>query len=54
MGGKYSMASWVKSGLATSDHIHFSSKGSKLVASRLAESFRLYYDYYLWRKENEE
>ena len=54
MGGKYSMASWVKKGLAASDYIHFSTKGSKLMASRLAESFRLYYDYYLWRKENEE
>ena len=54
MGGKHSMASWVKSGLAASDHIHFSTRGSRLMASRLAESFRLYYDYYLWRKENEE
>lgn len=54
MGGKYSMASWVSKGLAASDYIHFSTKGSKLMASRIAESFKLYYEYYLWRKENEE
>lgn len=54
MGGKYTMAAWVKKGLAASDYIHFSTKGSKLMASRIAESFKLYYEYYLWRKENEE
>lgn len=54
MGGKYSMSKWVSKGLAASDYIHFSSKGSKLMASRIAESFKLYYEYYLWRKENEE
>ena len=54
MGGKYSMPKWVNKGLAASDYIHFSSKGSKLMASRIAESFKLYYEYYLWRKENEE
>lgn len=54
MGGKNSMASWVNKGLAATDYIHFSTKGSKLMASRIADSFKLYYEYYLWRKENEE
>ena len=54
MGGKYSMSKWVSKGLAASDYIHFSSKGSKLMASNIADSFKLYYEYYLWRKENEE
>ena len=54
MGGKYSMSKWVSKGMATSDYIHFSSKGSKLMASNIADSFKLYYEYYLWRKENEE
>ena len=53
MGGKYSMSKWVSKGLAASDYIHFSSKGSKLMASNIADSFKLYYEYYLWRKENE-
>ena len=54
MGGKYSMSKWVSKGLAGSDYIHFTNKGSRLMASRLAESFKIYYEYYLWRKENEE
>ena len=54
MGGKGSMSKWVSKGLAGSDYIHFSSKGSKLMASNIANSFKLYYEYYLWRKENEE
>ena len=54
MGGKYSMSKWVSKGMAASDYIHFSSKGSKLMASNIADSFKLYYEYYLWRKENEE
>ena len=54
MGGKHSMATWVNKGLAGSDYTHFTTKGSKLMASRLAESFRLYYEYYLWRKKHEE
>jgi lysophospholipase L1-like esterase len=54
MGGKYSMAKWVSKGLAGSDYIHFSTKGSKLMASNITDSFKLYYEYYLWRKENEE
>ena len=54
MGGKYSMSKWVSKGLAASDYIHFSTKGSKIMASNIANSFKLYYEYYLWRKENEE
>ena len=54
MGGKYSMSKWVSKGLAASDYIHFTTKGSKIMASNIANSFKLYYEYYLWRKENEE
>ena len=32
MGGENSMISWVKQGMAASDYVHFSPKGTKLIS----------------------
>lgn len=55
MGGEGSMASWVKAdpALASSDYIHFTSRGAVMVGDRLADALMAYYEYYRWRKENE-
>lgn len=55
MGGRNSMKRWVESSpaLAGSDHVHFTPLGAEKVADMLADSFFLYYDYYLWRKDND-
>lgn len=55
MGGKNSMVNWVKArpALAGSDYIHFTTRGSQHIGSIFYESLRLYYDYYIWRKDNE-
>lgn len=49
MGGRNSMVNWVKSGLAGSDHVHFTKKGAERVGEVLCKSMMLYYDYYKWR-----
>lgn len=54
MGGKNSMIRWVNSGLAGKDHIHFTTKGSYNMGNTFTTSFLQLYEYYLWRKENEE
>lgn len=56
MGGKNSMAAWVKArpALAASDHVHFTTKGAKSIGNMFFESFKLYYDYFTWRRENEQ
>ncbi|MBQ7898968.1 MAG: hypothetical protein IJ307_03860 [Bacteroidales bacterium] len=56
MGGKNSMATWVNArpALAGSDHIHFTTRGAEKTGEMMMQSFKLYYEYYLWRKEFEE
>lgn len=49
MGGHNSMIKWVQSGLAGSDHVHFTKKGAERVGDVLCKSMMLYYDYYKWR-----
>ncbi len=50
MGGRGSMAAWVRSGLAGSDYIHFTRKGADNVAEMLYNALHAGYDYYKWRK----
>lgn len=54
MGGKNSMKTWVSTGLAGPDYIHFSHKGAAKVGNLLYESLVFYYDYYKWRQRREE
>lgn len=56
MGGYNSMVDWVNAqpSLAGSDYVHFTPRGSVRIGEMFYDSFRLYYDYYLWRKKNEE
>lgn len=56
MGGFNSMVDWVNAepSLAGSDYVHFTPRGSVRIGEMFYDSFRLYYDYYLWRKKNEE
>ena len=54
MGGMNSMLKWAGSdpALAGSDHVHFTNKGAQLVGEIMANAFMAHYDYYIWRKEN--
>ena len=56
MGGENSMVDWVNANpsLAGSDYVHFTPRGSVRIGEMFYDSFKLYYDYYLWRKKNEE
>ena len=56
MGGYDSMVDWVNAQppLAGSDYVHFTPRGSVRIGEMFYNSFKLYYDYYLWRKQNEE
>lgn len=56
MGGKGSMVAWVRArpSLAATDYIHFTRKGAILMGEMFAESFKMYYEYYVWRRKNEE
>ena len=49
MGGKGSMAKWVRSGLAGSDYVHFSPGGAKKMAHMLYETLQFYYKFYRFR-----
>ncbi|MBQ0069463.1 MAG: hypothetical protein KBT09_06890 [Bacteroidales bacterium] len=51
MGGEDSMASWVKSGYAGSDYVHFSRKGAERISGILNNTLSLYYDYYTFRNK---
>lgn len=55
MGGNGSMASWVKANpaLASSDYIHFTSRGAAMMGDLLTDALMKYYEYYRWRKDNE-
>ena len=55
MGGENSMVQWVsaKPPLAGSDYIHFTPRGSEFAGQMFSNSLLFYYDYYRWRKENE-
>lgn len=55
MGGRNSMAAWVKASpaLAGADHVHFTKKGAAHMGEMMAGAFRMHYDYYVWRKEND-
>lgn len=50
MGGKESMPRWVKSGLAGSDYIHFTNKGSEKMGAAFAGALLICYEYYKLRK----
>ena len=54
MGGMNSMLKWVGSdpALAGSDHVHFTNNGAQLIGEIMANSLMAHYDYYIWRKEN--
>jgi hypothetical protein len=56
MGGKNSMIDWVKNSppLAAPDYIHFSTQGAEKIADLFYESLIIYYDYYKFRKKEEE
>lgn len=54
MGGKNSMKTWVKTGLAGPDYIHFSHRGAEKVGNLFYESLMFYYDYYKWRQHKED
>ncbi len=53
MGGKNSMPSWVKANppLATTDYVHFTPRGSKLIAQMLYNAF--IYEYFRYAKTGE-
>ncbi len=51
MGGNGSMTSWVKSGLAGADYLHFTEKGAKKMAEYLVEAFETMYDFYTLKKQ---
>ena len=55
MGGENSMAAWVgaKPALAGPDYIHFTLAGAQRIGELFCDAFFLYYDYYRWRKDNE-
>ncbi len=50
MGGKNSMAYWVKQGWAGKDHVHFSMDGAKVVSEMFYEAFLLEYQNYMSQK----
>lgn len=50
MGGQGAMLQWVKTGLAGSDHIHFTAKGAEKAGDMLYQSLMKGFDYYLWRQ----
>ena len=56
MGGKNSMLEWVNHSpaLATSDYVHFTTKGVERIAALFCETLMVYYDYYRFvtNKEN--
>lgn len=49
MGGWDSMKSWVKSGYAGKDYMHFTQKGADVMGDCLAEALMRQYDYYRFR-----
>lgn len=51
MGGNGSMSSWVKSGLAGGDYLHFTEKGARKMAGYLVEAFETMYDFYTLKKK---
>lgn len=56
MGGENSMVQWVNSkpALAGPDYIHFTPLGAEQMGKLFISSLMLYYDYYDWRKRNDE
>ncbi|MDR2868144.1 MAG: GDSL-type esterase/lipase family protein [Bacteroidales bacterium] len=50
MGGENSMLTWVRSGLAGSDYVHFTPSGALKVGGVLTSSFQIMYDWYLMRQ----
>lgn len=54
MGGKNSIVKWVKTGLAGSDHIHFTPKGANEISEILYKTVNLYYKFYRFRSGLEE
>ena len=51
MGGYNSMISWVKSGYAGSDYIHFSHKGARIMGDYLADAITKIYELYKIRHQ---
>lgn len=56
MGGENSMSRWVKAkpALAGSDYIHFTPRGADMMGEMFTNALMVYYEYYKWRKKNEE
>ncbi len=53
MGGENSMLDWVKRGLASKDHVHFTREGGKVIASFIYETIMAnYYQYLATLKNN--
>ena len=50
MGGHNSMITWVSSGYAGSDYIHFSHKGSNIMGDYLSDVFMNLYELYRVRQ----
>ncbi len=50
MGGKHSMATWVKAGLASKDFTHFSSSGAQLISKMLYQA--IYYELVNYQKQS--
>ncbi|MDD4848409.1 MAG: GDSL-type esterase/lipase family protein [Bacteroidales bacterium] len=53
MGGKNSMITWEKNGLAGNDYIHFTNAGAEKIGKALASTFSSYYQFYLLRQNIE-
>ena len=52
MGGWNSMKSWVSSGYAGKDYMHFTQKGADIMGDRLAAALMLQYEYYKFRQRH--
>jgi hypothetical protein len=50
MGGQNSMVTWVRSGLAGPDYVHFTPAGAHRIGRALANNFATAYEYYRTRK----
>ena len=50
------MSRWVKAkpALAGSDYIHFTPRGADRMGEMFTNALMVYYEYYKWRKKNEE
>ncbi|MBR1928221.1 MAG: hypothetical protein IJ834_00555 [Paludibacteraceae bacterium] len=54
MGGVGAMSTWVRSGYAASDYIHFTRKGAYQVGEILCDALLTGYNYYTWREKDKQ